>query len=1004
MNNWLQNIKGQLTELATEVLNEATEEGQISTGSELNVEKKRSTEAERLYLVEKAQKEEMIKKLQELEEQLYSSNIENDAIKEKFMGIVSDRDQRIMELNKQLESLKFERQDDMEFKSIDLDDTSTSNSQIDIKLMQLKEKHEHEISALMLANADSLQRIKEQYEQRLRELESWNILDAKEQLVSSPVKEKDSDEYAQLLQNYNSLRTDYDKQKMQISELESNHEQTDQEISLLKIKIYELQTELTNSKENEIKIAEEIEAITAQKNELKQSIDKIQSQKSTTEASNLEQIDLLKAELKKNEVELQRMRNERLLVTSIQSSDEFKRPSSDTDESGVSNNEWERMCKDEIDVAGGSSNVSETTKDSPPNEISAIIIEKESRDAATQFDQDYEEDETTIGQQERLNQLENIILDERNKIRILQEELTNSERMAKSFKEEVQRLGEELIGKQHEFIDLNCKFSDLENKHMKAMDMEQQYEQKLTQLFQNIETVQSQLKNTLEANEHFITSNAELSNEIETLKAERENLQSNVDSSRENMQQEINGKDKMLLSAGVQIKFLEESLNKIKTENDLLQTSLKEIEEKLMQEEKRFDHENLEKLSTLMKENDELKMIVQAKQAESKECYAKLQEFSKVKSDMEKQIGVEKDAILIREQDIAQKNERIYKLESELERLREHLMTIEEISGKEALVAEKREVDLREQIRHLQERCNNDESSIAKSMEHYQNEMMDLKLQLASVENERLHLQTTLNETEKQLKETKKGLFNLQTVLKDLADEHRMEKQNLEKEMDIIRERLTNESNIAEELRVKEQKLVEEKEFIKSEFENEIHNIRTELFTKDSVIEKLENQLEEICSDSINKENNSRLPGSSNQVVNPSCAYKIDDSTLRQLFLSFFTADKSKQPDIAIVMTKILGYSTEEQAQIRKALQSTAGNSWFGFARHANQSSGTSEPSLTEQFIRFLENESLTARAHPVLTMENLEASKDNFLIGDTPSAIAYPSLSSTDFKSILDS
>jgi len=37
MNNWLQNIKGQITELATEVLNDATEEGQVSTTSELQV-------------------------------------------------------------------------------------------------------------------------------------------------------------------------------------------------------------------------------------------------------------------------------------------------------------------------------------------------------------------------------------------------------------------------------------------------------------------------------------------------------------------------------------------------------------------------------------------------------------------------------------------------------------------------------------------------------------------------------------------------------------------------------------------------------------------------------------------------------------------------------------------------------------------------------------------------------------------------------------------------------
>lgn len=42
-----------------------------------------------------------------------------------------------------------------------------------------------------------------------------------------------------------------------------------------------------------------------------------------------------------------------------------------------------------------------------------------------------------------------------------------------------------------------------------------------------------------------------------------------------------------------------------------------------------------------------------------------------------------------------------------------------------------------------------------------------------------------------------------------------------------------------------------------------------------------------------------------------SSSYKIDDVTLRQLFLSYFTAAKSKQPEIAIVMSRILGYSAE---------------------------------------------------------------------------------------------
>lgn len=42
-----------------------------------------------------------------------------------------------------------------------------------------------------------------------------------------------------------------------------------------------------------------------------------------------------------------------------------------------------------------------------------------------------------------------------------------------------------------------------------------------------------------------------------------------------------------------------------------------------------------------------------------------------------------------------------------------------------------------------------------------------------------------------------------------------------------------------------------------------------------------------------------------------SSTYHIDDQTLRQLFLSYFTAEKSKQPDIAMLLASVLGYPQE---------------------------------------------------------------------------------------------
>lgn len=43
----------------------------------------------------------------------------------------------------------------------------------------------------------------------------------------------------------------------------------------------------------------------------------------------------------------------------------------------------------------------------------------------------------------------------------------------------------------------------------------------------------------------------------------------------------------------------------------------------------------------------------------------------------------------------------------------------------------------------------------------------------------------------------------------------------------------------------------------------------------------------------------------------PGSTYRIDDETLRQLFLSYFTAEPNKKPEIAVLLASILNYSPE---------------------------------------------------------------------------------------------
>nr|CAD2145641.1 unnamed protein product [Meloidogyne enterolobii] len=91
-----------------------------------------------------------------------------------------------------------------------------------------------------------------------------------------------------------------------------------------------------------------------------------------------------------------------------------------------------------------------------------------------------------------------------------------------------------------------------------------------------------------------------------------------------------------------------------------------------------------------------------------------------------------------------------------------------------------------------------------------------------------------------------------------------------------------------------------------------------------------------------------------------------------------------------------------EQAQLQKAISaSTSSSSWFSFGS-SPQPFSRKEVSLTEQFIRFLEQESVD-NTKSMLALPPIESTPNRgFLLDESPSALRTSS--STDLKSILDS
>uniref|UniRef100_A0A8R1IT16 GRIP domain-containing protein n=1 Tax=Caenorhabditis japonica TaxID=281687 RepID=A0A8R1IT16_CAEJA len=121
--------------------------------------------------------------------------------------------------------------------------------------------------------------------------------------------------------------------------------------------------------------------------------------------------------------------------------------------------------------------------------------------------------------------------------------------------------------------------------------------------------------------------------------------------------------------------------------------------------------------------------------------------------------------------------------------------------------------------------------------------------------------------------------------------------------------------------------------------EEESDRRNLQLDSKQKIIEDLENQIEELRSPAA------KLKADS---------YRIDDSTLRQLFLNYFNAEPAKRADIAMLLASILEYPPDEMDKFRTAVRNslTQASSSFFFGSRASPSGGHGGSSITEQFIR----------------------------------------------------
>uniref|UniRef100_A0A915PRB0 GRIP domain-containing protein n=1 Tax=Setaria digitata TaxID=48799 RepID=A0A915PRB0_9BILA len=371
----------------------------------------------------------------------------------------------------------------------------------------------------------------------------------------------------------------------------------------------------------------------------------------------------------------------------------------------------------------------------------------------------------------------------------------------------------------------------------------------------------------------------------------------------------------------------------------------------------------------------ELVALVEQKHAESVDYHALLKAALTDKERQSTIFASNIDRLSVVEQELKNCMEARDKALKECERLRDHLLTIEEASNMEALAGEKREVELRQRIRMLERKVEESAESVIESASTYQREIAELIKELDLMKAEKVSIVDRLREREETLADTKLALSNLQNVLRDIGVDH--EAQILQYENATAELKKNIESLNLEIVQLKQTQ--DDTESEKRILEDSTVRLKEDIARKNAMIEELEASLDEHV-----------------QVAETSVSsYTIDDQVLRQLFLSYFTADKDKQPEIAVLLASVLGYSQEDVAKINAATHSSS-KGWFGFG-------GSRLPqqniSLAEQFVRFLEKESLTT-PHVLPVQESEE--KETIRSSSVPLNCSRPS-SATDLHSILN-
>uniref|UniRef100_A0A8C7D2K8 Thyroid hormone receptor interactor 11 n=1 Tax=Oncorhynchus kisutch TaxID=8019 RepID=A0A8C7D2K8_ONCKI len=513
---------------------------------------------------------------------------------------------------------------------------------------------------------------------------------------------------------------------------------------------------------------------------------------------------------------------------------------------------------------------------------------------------------------------------------------------------------------------------------------------------------------TLQENNHRLCNSAQVSDSEQRGQAEEaRQVRERLDV----LQRSVREKDLLIKTKGDQLTQVSESLRNRESDNEVLKQAVTNLKEralilemdtrKLKDENEAVAQRSREKESefrALQETNMQVSLLMREKEFERSAMSEKAAAMEKMLKDREQKSGElnqllnelrsmqekavafqqERDQVMLAlkqkqmettavQTELQHVKDREQRLKLELDRLRNHLLEIEESYTREVLAAEDREAELRKRVTLLDDRLATSSSQVESTSHQASLQVESLQEQLSGTVRQRDEALTQLRAARDQVNQYAMSLSNLQMVLEQFQQEEKAmyssELDKYKREKDEWRRKALKLEDMASALQIN---LDEANAALDS-----ASRLTDQLDLKEEQLEELKKQVD------VRQE---MLEESQDKLMNllNSTEGQVDQALMRNLFMGYFHTPKPKRSEVLRLMGSVLGLDKDEVNQL---LEEEGGHGvggwvsgWLGGRAVQSVPNTPQRPgSFSEMFVKFLEVESRPALPAPRLPVYDIK-------------------------------